>query len=343
MVQQWQGLADEEVAQAQKLLRILALALIVGGGCLASVATFLALGGSGSILETAGGVVAAAVGLVVYAFNRRGWIRPAGLLVAGISIAIPAYYLVVEGPRTTGLLLFPLGAVFADYLLGGRSGLVVTTINVLLYLGIGLAHEFGWVKVAYVTDLVSDVLSVIIIGYGLDLATRFFTREWRKALLQSGARERALRSADEEKDRLLADLQARDEVQQQLLETVYELGSPIIPLAPGVVALPLIGALDGQRAQQVTAALLRGVVEHRATVAIVDITGVPVVDSAVAEALLQAARGVWLLGAEPVLTGIQVETAQTLVGLGVDLSRVNTLATLQEGLEYALARRGATR
>jgi len=118
---------------------------------------------------------------------------------------------------------------------------------------------------------------------------------------------------------------------------VGELGSPVIPLAEGIIAMPLIGIIDSERAQQLRMALLDGVAAHRARVAIIDITGVPLVDTMVAGTLLQAAKGIRLLGAEPVLTGIRAEVAQTIVSLGLDLTGVVTRATLQEGLTYAIA------
>jgi rsbT co-antagonist protein RsbR len=159
----------------------------------------------------------------------------------------------------------------------------------------------------------------------------------RQSIRQAEEREAALRTADEEKTRLLAELQAREEAQRQLLETVRELSSPIIPLAAGIIALPIIGTVDSTRAEQIRAALLRGVVAHRARVAIMDITAVAVVDTAVAQALLQTAHGIELLGARPVLVGIRSEVAQTLIEMGVDLTGIVTEATLQEGLAYARA------
>ncbi|HEU4328497.1 MAG TPA: PAS domain S-box protein [Roseiflexaceae bacterium] len=114
-----------------------------------------------------------------------------------------------------------------------------------------------------------------------------------------------------------------------------ELSTPLIPISDSVVVMPLIGAIDSGRAQQVLTALLHGVAERRARVAILDITGVPVVDTRVADALIQAAQSTTLLGARVVLTGIRPEIAQTLVGLGVDLGRVVTRGTLQAGIQYA--------
>jgi rsbT co-antagonist protein RsbR len=115
-----------------------------------------------------------------------------------------------------------------------------------------------------------------------------------------------------------------------------ELSTPIIPLTDDLVVMPLIGTIDSNRAQQVIETLLVGVATSRATTAILDITGVPIVDTQVANALLRAAQAVKLLGARVVLTGIRPEIAQTLVGLGLDLNGIVTRATLQSGIAFAL-------
>jgi rsbT co-antagonist protein RsbR len=122
-----------------------------------------------------------------------------------------------------------------------------------------------------------------------------------------------------------------------------ELSTPLIPVSDAVVAMPLIGALDSRRIQRALEMLLAGVMERRARVAIVDITGVPVVDTQVANALLRAAQAVRLLGAMVVLTGIRPEVAQTLVGLGVSFDSIVTRSSLQSGIVYAfqLTREGA--
>jgi anti-anti-sigma factor len=119
-----------------------------------------------------------------------------------------------------------------------------------------------------------------------------------------------------------------------------ELSTPLIPISDQVMVMPLIGALDSRRAQQVLETLLHGIAERGAQVAILDITGVSVVDTHVAKALIQAAQAVSLLGAKVVLTGIRPEVAQTLVGLGVDLRGIVTHSTLQSAISFALGPRG---
>jgi len=114
-----------------------------------------------------------------------------------------------------------------------------------------------------------------------------------------------------------------------------ELSTPLIPISDDVVVMPLIGTIDSERARQVIEALLEGIAKSRAGTAILDITGVPVVDTQVASALLRAAKAVELLGAEIVLTGIRPVIAQTLVTIGADLSGIVTRGTLKSGIEYA--------
>lgn len=119
-------------------------------------------------------------------------------------------------------------------------------------------------------------------------------------------------------------------------ENLRALSTPLIPIAESVVVMPLIGTVNSARARQVLEKLLEGVVAHRAAVAILDVTGVPVVDAEVANGLIQAAKGVALLGAEVVLTGIRPEMARTLVELGTDLRGLVVRSTLQSGVEHAL-------
>lgn len=127
-----------------------------------------------------------------------------------------------------------------------------------------------------------------------------------------------------------------EEVIRSQANALTELSTPLIPISDHVVVMPLIGTMDSQRAAQVLETLLEGVSVRRASVAILDITGVSVVDTHVANALLQAAKAVRLLGAEVVLTGIRPDVALTLVGLGLDLTGIVTKGTLQAGIVHAM-------
>ncbi|WP_437633298.1 PAS domain S-box protein [Sorangium sp. So ce854] len=140
---------------------------------------------------------------------------------------------------------------------------------------------------------------------------------------------------DAERERLAL----QEQVIQAQQATLRELSTPLVPLAEGVVAVPLIGTLDRSRAQQAMEKLLDGIVQHQFHTAILDVTGVKDVDAESADALLRIARAARLLGAQLVLTGIGPDTAQTLVDLGVDLSGITTRSTLQSGIAHALAPR----
>lgn len=136
---------------------------------------------------------------------------------------------------------------------------------------------------------------------------------------------------------------AQQHVQQQkAIEekelALRELSTPLIPLADGVVALPLVGSIDSNRIQQIMESLLEGIATQQADVALIDITGVKVVDTQVADGLLRAAQAAKLLGAQVVLTGISSDIAQTLVHLGADLTGIMTCSTLQNGITYAMER-----
>jgi rsbT co-antagonist protein RsbR len=138
----------------------------------------------------------------------------------------------------------------------------------------------------------------------------------------------------------ITERKATEDLIRKQASALTELSTPIIPISDEVLVMPLIGTMDSQRATQVLDTLLTGVSERRAETAILDITGVSVVDTQVANALLQAAKAVRLLGAKVVLTGIRPEVARTLVGLGVDLADIVTRSTLQAGIAYAMEHTG---
>jgi PAS domain S-box-containing protein len=138
------------------------------------------------------------------------------------------------------------------------------------------------------------------------------------------------RRAEEEQARL------REEIIRIQDELLAELSTPLIPLTRDIVLLPLVGAVDAKRAQRMIDALLRGLREHGARFAIIDITGVSVVDTYVASTLVQAAQAARLLGAEVVLTGIRAGVARSLSGLGVELEGICTRKSLQHGIAYAV-------
>ena len=132
----------------------------------------------------------------------------------------------------------------------------------------------------------------------------------------------------------------REEVIARQQEELMELSTPVVELWEGVLGLPLIGTLDSARTQVVMENLLHRIVETGSTIAVIDITGVPTVDTLVAQHLLKTIAAARLMGADCIISGVRPQIAQTIVHLGVDLSTVITKATLADAFSIALQRTG---
>lgn len=336
--------SDERVARREQLVNILAL---TSGGLgmlylLALAFIALVLGGEVSLASLLGGVGAIVLAASAYGLSRRGYALPAAILIVFGAALVGLYSAYVRGTLSVAaVMLFP-AVLFAGVAIGGRAGALTALIELVLYGGLTLAQMQGWIlplekDLSPLTGLVlvTSVLVLIALVLWLTLAAL------DSFLARAQEHGRALQSLADDKDRLLSELRARDEAQRRLLEMVHELGAPIIPLAEGIIAMPLVGTIDSARAQEVMAALLRGVARLRARAALIDITGVSMVDTGVANALLQTAQGVRLLGATPILVGIRSEVALALVELGLDMQGIVTRSNLQEGLVYALQLTGA--
>jgi rsbT co-antagonist protein RsbR len=134
---------------------------------------------------------------------------------------------------------------------------------------------------------------------------------------------------------------SRDQIVARQQQELLELSTPVINLWKGVLALPLIGTLDSMRAQVVMENILQKIVDTGAAIAIIDITGVPTVDTLVAQHLMKTIAAARLMGADCIISGIRPQIAQTIVHLGVDLENVTTKATLADAFLVALERTGA--
>ena len=135
-------------------------------------------------------------------------------------------------------------------------------------------------------------------------------------------------------------LKSRDEVIMRQQHELLELSTPVVTLWDGILALPLIGTLDSARTQVVMESLLERIVATGSNIAILDITGVPTVDTLVAQHLLKTVAAARLMGADCIISGIRPQIAQTIVHLGVDLNSVTTKATLADAFKVAMARLG---
>jgi rsbT co-antagonist protein RsbR len=137
-------------------------------------------------------------------------------------------------------------------------------------------------------------------------------------------------------------LKSREEVIRRQQEEMLELSTPVVKLWEGIVALPLIGTLDSARTQVVMETLLENIVKMNSKVAIIDITGVPTVDTVVAQHLLKTVTAARLMGADCIISGVRPQIAQTIVHLGINLLDVTTKATLSDAFALAAKRTGLT-
>ena len=154
-----------------------------------------------------------------------------------------------------------------------------------------------------------------------------------KELYQTRQRDLAQRQEIEQR---LEELRTAHEMQEHLLSTIRDLSSPVLNIYSGVLLLPIIGALDSDRAQHAISLLLGRIGETRARVVIIDVTGAPTIDTEVANVLIRAAQAVGLLGSRVILCGITPEIAQVVVSLGIDLGGLNPQRDLQAALMAAL-------
>lgn len=223
------------------------------------------------------------------------------------------------------------------------------TVNIAVIVGTCVLATFlGW----YVTRIVIRPLrrlqkGAAIVGGG-DLAHRIDIQRQDEIGALAGAFNDMAAQLQEMVHTLEQREDERVRLQQEIIEAqkhaIQELSTPIIPVMEtargGIIVMPLIGSIDTMRAGDITRSLLAGIREHQAKVVILDITGVPLVDSGVASHLNKTIMAARLKGAHAIVTGISDSVAETIVDLGIDWSQIETLGNLQMGLRAALARLG---
>jgi len=164
-----------------------------------------------------------------------------------------------------------------------------------------------------------------------------------EALLEGATRSEQEQRAERERSEAEG-LRLQQEVIEAQQRAIQELSTPVIPIVDtprgGVLVMPLIGSIDSLRAKDIMRVLLAGINQHRARVVILDITGVPIVDSGVANHLNKTIKAARLKGTQVIVTGITEAVAETIVDLGIDWSGIQTLGDLQGGLRAALASLG---
>jgi PAS domain S-box-containing protein len=191
-----------------------------------------------------------------------------------------------------------------------------------------------------IRDGTGEVVGLVCIGRditSIKATEEALEKAYAEVERQVAERTEELEREVEERERAQAEsLRLQQEVIEAQQRALQELSTPIIPILEGVIVMPLIGAIDTTRARDVTRKLLAGIREHGARVVILDITGVPIVDSGVAAYLNRTVQAARLKGARTIVTGISEAVAETIVDLGIDWSGIETLRDLRTGLRAAL-------
>jgi anti-anti-sigma regulatory factor len=358
-------LSDPLERQQASLLQIMLL-IILGGGAMGPVI---------SVINPTTREASLKIGLIAYTLVaictlggllllRRGRFGPSvALTIGGVVLAIASALIASDFPGSTSIYpAFTVPITMAGLLLG-RRGLLLTSAAVIgavvlaaLLKSIAPSlSDFSPSTSPSVASIVSTFIFIIaILGLLLDQ----FGTSLRNALTTTQAREQELEKLRESLESTVAErttsleqaLAAGERRERQLAlaledlrasqEAFRDLSAPVIPVLPGVLVAPLIGVLDSLRATELTNNVLSMVEREHAHHVIFDITGVPLVDTHVAQVLLQTTLAVRLLGAHAMLVGIRPEVAQTMVALDLDMGSLRSYSTLRDAIGELLALRG---
>lgn len=309
-------------------------------------------------------IVCAAVILVsvaAYLLAGRGAFYLGALLLVIALVGSLGYFIALYGTRSTlpFLLIWPIMVVAV--LLESPLVLLTTTIVALLYGGLSLIELYQvWPLPFHSPELfahwhrpgdpeilrrvLSDTADVIVVYCAAAFLTRISSHRLQQELRRSRSQAAELARYRSELEEMVttrtAELSEAMASLQASLQNIREIGSPVLPIFEGIMLTSLVGTIDTERARLVMERVLQEVAQARARAVIMDITAVSVVDTAVANALIQTAQGIRLLGGTPILVGVRSEVAETMVELGVELKGIVTRASLQAGLEYALRTMG---
>jgi rsbT co-antagonist protein RsbR len=312
--------------------------------------------------------IAVTIGVILYpiclALLRRGrFMHAVALAIIGLLISI-TILLIPRGLNSSWLIIlvsaYPItlaGLLASRRVLWLTIGLTIISFCSIGFLGQAAPTLVGYDAPGALLSVPGVVAAILVIGF-LGLAFDRFGSALRDALHVSLEREQELEHVRASQELIITErtaalqhaLQDVEQRESHLTQTlselrtsqhvIQELSAPVIPVLAGVLVAPVVGALDGARATILTGNLLSAVEQQHARYVIFDITGVPIVDTHVAQVLIQTTSALRLLGAEVLLVGIRPEVAQTMVALNIDLGAVVTYADLREAIESLLPRNG---
>ncbi|MGQ9481448.1 STAS domain-containing protein [Chloroflexus sp.] len=272
-------------------------------------------------------IVSAIFGLATWLY-WRGWEDARAFATTGVALVV-TFGLPLD--QQTIVLLTPLAFAVAITNTQWVAGIGLAMIGILL--GRDVLND-GLLNSVY-ADI--GVLASYLVQVAVFAAARFSLDGARAEAERNAVQAESARREIEERMHVIeqqrVELQEQNQRQQELLELVSQLETPAVRIADGVLLAPLVGGIDSRRAGKITGRLLELVYERRVNLVIIDVAGVPVIDTAVANALTQTVRALRLLGCRVTLTGISSQVALTLTHIGIELSELEVAASPQEALQ----------
>jgi rsbT co-antagonist protein RsbR len=306
--------------------RLIITCLIIGTAALLDIPLLILEGNTPLLSVTAGLLV---VDIAAFILARKGmsvvggWLLSLGLLAATL-IALP-----IDTLSKPIMLVFVIPLLVAGFVVSSQA-VVLTGILLIITLAARLLTQHNDLPAAIVIglfSLITGLLWIILreLEHSLERANKS-TEEAELARSETAAQHEKTMQSNQ-------DLQTAYTQQQQLLDTIQELETPIMPLNDNLLIVPLIGHVDSRRAQNINERVLGAVHAQRSAFVILDISGVTVVDTQVAQHIHQLIQSLKLLGASVTVTGIKPEVATTMIGLGIDFGAAETAGSLQEGFQ----------
>lgn len=329
--------ADPDRAARGVLLKGASL-LAALGGLLYLLFSLLAASASGQYLAAL--LALSAIALGTFAMAHAGHVRSGGVALAVSQLLFITFF----GSDAEDLLTGPNGAVYllpvmiTGMVVGARAVLPMGLLASALLVSVPQLRGADWDARAAVTPFVL-LLAAGLLWLIISMLERSLLVS-RQQTLAAEADRSALALRESSLQSANANLTAANDQLEALVGLVRQLETPVIPLLDGVLVAPLVGNLDSRRIEQVSASVLGAVHQQRARTVIIDITGIPAMDTQSVQALNQLAQAVRMLGAEVILTGINAEVAQTVSQLGLRLPNIRTAGRLQDGVAAVLGRAG---
>jgi anti-anti-sigma regulatory factor len=342
--------ADEDTRRRGRLVIIIAIGMTVLA--LAFLPVILTISFSVTSLVTL--LVAAVIFASVVLLARSGHVNLGAYILIGLTLVAIALSIPSSTASSSTPYYMMLVVLFAGVLLPPIQIWAVLACAIAgVALGIGLLPPALRESVAWRQTTVGAPLLLVVVALVTFLSARGTVRalavaeqsraqaeEASRALAANNSalevrveeRTRALRQTADEQRAVAAQLESSLAAQRDLNRVIAELSVPIIPISDNALVVPLVGSIDSGRAEQLLGSVLAQLEASGARTVVLDVTGVPIVDTQVAAALLRVAGATRLMGAEAILVGIRPEVAQTLVHLGVEIGSLRTAATLRDGL-----------